>query len=194
MSSAACMQAEEEHVTQVVGVHATSLREARLGLVFSLGLVALLVAVHPNWKALGVFGGFEVGGAAWATVRTIREFRMHLDLAEPLPTHAVEASGRLRPKERWTWKRAGWMVLSLILGIGGLVAFLVLEQQWFARFAALVIALASTQMLLRPLAEAFIVSRWERAHGGGRLFRPALFAEDDDAPELFVAHRPVPAA
>ena len=69
-----------------------------------------------------------------------------------------------------------------------------LDEQWLSRFAAGAIAVASTQMFLRPLAEAFIVSRWERAHGDGRLFRLAAFAEDEDAQELYVAHRPVPAA
>jgi hypothetical protein len=49
-------------------------------------------------------------------------------------------------------------------------------------------------MFLRPLAVAFVVSRWERAQGDGRLFYPAETTRDDEAPELYVAHRPVPAA
>ena len=126
--------------------------------------------------------------------RTIYEFRTQLDLAEPLPIHALEAARRRRRKEKWTWKRAAATALWLGVALNGIVVSVVLDEQWLARFAAGAIALASTQMLLRPLAEAFIVSRWERAHGDGRLFRSAVFVEDDDDEELYVAHRPVPVA
>jgi hypothetical protein len=193
MSNAARAQPEGEDVA-VVGVRDTSLREARFGFVCSLCLVVLLVAVHPNWKTVGVFCACELVGAVYSLARTILEFRAQLDLAEPLPTHAVEVTHRRRPTERWTWKRIGSAALWLSVSISAIVAFVLLDEQWFARFAAAAVALASTTMLLRPVAEGFIVSRWERAHGEGRLFRPAVFTGDDDVQELFVAHRPVPAA
>jgi len=45
---------------------------------------------------------------------------------------------------------------------------------------------------VRPLAQAYLVSRWEWSHGHGRLFRSLEAAEAAEA-TLYVADRPVPA-
>jgi hypothetical protein len=127
----------------------------------------------------------------FAVVRAMRKLRRQLDVVEPLPTDTVEARRRRR---RLTWKRVGLTALSLAVTIQVTVSAALVGEQWLPRLAAAAIAVASTQTFLRPLAEAFLVSRWERAHGGGRLFQPAVFTDKDVPQELYVAHRPVPAA
>jgi hypothetical protein len=192
MSSTVLGQSETERADVVVRVRDTSLREAGSGLAWSLCLVVLLLAVHPNWKTFGTWCILALIGGVVALVRAIHKLRDQLDLAEQLPSSAVEA-GRRRRKERTRKQAVAW-ASGLAGAIFADVAAALGDHHWLSRLAALAVVFVSTQMILRPLAVAFVVSRWERAHGDGRLFYPAETTRDDEAPELYVAHRPVPAA
>jgi hypothetical protein len=87
------------------------------------------------------------------------------------------------------------LLLELAL-IAGLVALLVgySDVRWVTEGSAGLAAGLISGQLVQPLAEAYLVSRWERSHG--RLFRPAARGDDDDedGSPLYVAERPVPAA
>jgi hypothetical protein len=173
---------------QVVSVHRTALREAVTGLGVSAALLAGLVVVHPNWTAAAVYGGFALVTSAYTVVRTVFKFRSRLSGAEPLPTEAVEVAPRAKDSTP--------RLLYELVVIAGIVALLVgfSNVTWVIEVAASLVATLISFQLVQPLAEAHLVSRWERSHG--RLFRPAAARDDDDeegAP-LYVAQRPVPAA
>jgi hypothetical protein len=91
MSSAA--HPHSEPVDAVVSVRGDSLREARTGLVVSLALLAVLVAIHPGWKVFAVFVVAHLFSVVRATVKDVLTFRSQLDEAEQLPIEAVEARG-----------------------------------------------------------------------------------------------------
>jgi hypothetical protein len=190
MSSAARPQPESEQVEAVVSVRGDSLREARIGLVMSLCLLTALVAVHPRWSVLAVFATGELVSTVYAAIRAVFTFRDRLDEAEPLPPEAVEATGA--PKRRpLDWNQA----LGAVLGITAIGAAVVFGGSgWVARIAAVGIAAVIAYRLVRPLAIAYLATRWERTHGHGRLFRPLVRENEDGEETLYVADRPVPAA
>ena len=179
-----------EQVDAVVGVRDESLREARIGLVWSLALVLLLLAIHTSWKIFATFVALEVLGGTYAVVREILRFREHLDDAEPLPNEAVEATRR--PRQSSTPRHILLVVGVVAAAVGGLDALEVAD--WAPRLIAASIAAAIAQAFVRPLAEMYLVSRWERAHGHARLFRRVGTTDKDHRQELYVADRPVPAA
>jgi len=180
-----------EQVDAVVGVRDESLREARFGLVWSLCLVLLLVALHTNWKTFATFVAVELIGGTYAVVREVLKFRRRLDDAEPLPYEAVETTRRPQPSRM----KLRQVLLAIVIAVGtilGLVAFA--DRDWVSRLIAGSIAVAVAHMFVRPLAEMYLVSRWERAHSRGRLFRRVGTTDKDHQQELYVADRPVPAA
>ena len=137
----------------------------------------------------GFYGGFALLTSAYTAFRTVLKFRRRLSSAEPLPSECVEVAPRAPqdPRRR---------LLELVV-VAGLVALLVgfsNVRGVIEIVAGLAAALISAQ-LVQPLAEAHLVSRWERSHG--RLFRPVGAQnehEDEEGPRLYVAERPVPAA
>ena len=124
----------------------------------------------------------------YAAVRAVLKFRSRLDEAEPLPIRAVEAFGRPK-RPPLGWKQRLTSSAILIAGLAGAIA--ILWSSWARDVMAGVIALLIADGFVRPLATAYLATRWERAHG--RLFRPFV-REDDDEEMLYVADRPVPAA
>jgi hypothetical protein len=182
------MTGADPRAERVVSVHRAALREAVVGLGFSAALLTGLVVSHPNWTVAGVYGGFALLTGAYTAFRTVLKFRRRLSSAEPLPSECVEVA-----------PRANEVTPRLLFGlvvIAGVVALLVgfSNVRWPAEVAASLVAALISGQLVEPLAEAHLVSRWERSHG--RLFRPAG-AEDGDDEEgarLYVADRPVPAA
>jgi hypothetical protein len=173
----------------VVSLLGDSLRQARSTLVSSLCLVVLLVAMHQDWTVVGSFAGIEVVGSVYTTVRETLKFRRRLDKAEPLPIQAVEATHVEQPP--LDAKGALVLIGAAALLITWAIAFE--GSEWLPRILAGVIALLIADGLVRPLALAYLVSRWERRHGHGRLFRSFEPAEGEQA-RLYVADRPVPAA
>jgi hypothetical protein len=189
MSSAAHPQPEDEQVGAVVSVRGDSLREARTGLVVSLCLLAVLVAIHPGWK---IFVGFAVGhvlSAFYSAVKDVLTFRGRLDEAEPLPMEAVEATGR--PKRPPLDRKQALGMLVAIAVLAGAVTFG--GSEWIAATVAGAVAGAVSHRFIRPLGITYVAARWEIEHGHRRLYRP--LAQDEDGEEtLYIADRPVPAA
>jgi hypothetical protein len=181
----------DEQATQdvVVGVLGDSLRQARGGLVTSLCLVVVLVAIHQDWTVLGSFVTVELAGSVYAAVREILKFRSRLDKAKPLPIQAVEATHMEQPP--LDGRRALVLAGAVAVGITGVVTLN--GSEWVPRALAGAIALLIANGLVRPLALAYLVSRWERRHGHGRLFRPLEPTEAEER-TLYVADRVVPAA
>ena len=186
MSSAA---PTPESADAVVSVRGESLREAGTGLVVSLVLLAVLVAIHPGWK---VFVGFAVGhlvSALYTAVKDVFTFRSRLDEAEPIPMEAVEATGRPK-RPPLDWKQALGMLVAIAV-LAGAVKFG--ESEWIALAVAGGIAGAVSHRFIRPLGITYLAARWEREHGHRRLCRP--FTQDEDGEQtLYLADRPVPAA
>jgi len=71
-------------------------------------------------------------------------------------------------------------------------AVVTLGTDWAPHILGAFIALLMADGFVRPLAQAYLVSRWEWSHGHGRLFRSLEAAEAAEA-TLYVADRPVPA-
>jgi hypothetical protein len=134
MSSTAHGQSETERADVVVRVRDTSLREARSGLAWSLCLVVLLVAVHPNWKTFGTWCILALIGGVVALVRATLKLRDQLDLAEQLPSSAVEAARRRRKEH--TRKQAAPWTAGLAGAIFTEVAGALGEHHWLSRLAA----------------------------------------------------------
>ena len=183
------MTAADPRAERVVGVHRAALREAAIGLGFSAAVLTGFAAVHPNWIVTAVYGGFALLTGAYSAFRTVLEFRRRLSSAEPLPSECVEVAPRATRDTRR-------LLLELVV-VAGLVALLVefSNVRWVIEMAAALTATLISGQLFQPLAEAHLVSRWERSHG--RLFRPAGAEnehEDEEGPRLYVAERPVPAA
>jgi hypothetical protein len=173
---------------QVVSVRRTAVREAVTGLGGSAALLTGLVVVHPNWTVAAFYGSFALLTSVYTVSRAVFKFRSRLSGAEPLPTEAVEVAPRakdLRPR-----------LLYELVVIAGIVALLVgfSNVRWVIEITAGLVATLISFQLVQPLAEAHVVSRWERSHG--RLFRPAAGSDDDDedGTPLYVAERPVPVA
>jgi hypothetical protein len=184
------MQPEDEQAAVVVGVRDASLRQAQVGLVLSLCLVVALAASHPSRRMIGTFGLLQSVTGAYAGLRAAFKFRGRLDKAESLPTEAVEAVGRPeRPPVGWKQPLVGAAVLVAALG-----ALIVFDwHEWAPEVVAAVIAGLIADGLVRPLATAYFVARWERAHGRARLFS-SLARDEEGKDTLYVTDRPVPAA
>jgi hypothetical protein len=182
------MQPEGEQAAVVVGVRGAALRDAEAGLALSLCLLLALAASHPSWKAIGIFTAFQSTAAVYVGVRAASRFRSRLDDAVSLPTEAVEALGRTKqpPLGRKQALVGGAM---LIAAIGALFAFG--WSGWERDVVAVLVSGLIADGLVRPLATAYFVARWERRHGRARLFRPLM---QGDEQMLYVADRPVPAA
>jgi hypothetical protein len=178
--------APELDAARVVGVRREALTAGRRGAAVALALVAILAATHPSWRVLRTFVTFEVVTALWAAGRAAWKLRGRLDDAEPLPSHAVEVRPRLRPLR----PRDTLTLATMAAVVGAAVVFAHLT--WLLHYiAAGVIAAGIAVGLFEPLAETLFVSRWERAHGGARLYR--RFRRDrGEYEELFVADRVVP--
>lgn len=147
MSSTVIGQSEADRADAVVRVHGVSLREARFGFVWSLVLVVLLLAIHPDWKTFGIWSVVAVSGAVFALVRAVAELRRQLDAVEQLPSSAVEAARRRRKKlirKPAAW--AGGLAGAIFAEIGSVLS----EHHWLSRLAALAVAFVSTQMFSAP--------------------------------------------
>jgi hypothetical protein len=182
------MTVADSRAERVVSVHRAALREAAVGLGVSAALLTALMVGHPNWLAVGIYGGFALLTGVYSVGRAVLKFRRRLSGAEPLPFECVEVA----PRAKEVTPR---LLLELAL-IAGLVALLVgySDVRWVTEGSAGLAAGLISGQLVQPLAEAYLVSRWERSHG--RLFRPAARGDDDDedGSPLYVAERPVPAA
>jgi hypothetical protein len=191
MSNAARIQPEGVHDAHVVGVRDASLRQAKVGLVLSLCLgVALLAASHPGWKMVWMLGLLSVT-AVCGSVRAALKFRSRLDKAESLPSEAVEAFGRPK-RRRVRRKQSSGGAAALVAAVGGaLTAFG--PHGWVPDVVFGAMAAFIADGLARPLATAFVVARWEPAHGRTRLFR-SLARDEEGKDTLYVTDRPVPAA
>jgi hypothetical protein len=190
MSNAARMQPEGT-VAHVVGIRGASLREAKVGLVLSLCLVVALAASNPSWKVIGAFGLLQSVTAVCVSVRAAFKFRSRLDKAESLPSEAVEAFGR--PKRGLAGRKqplGGAAVLVAAVG-GALTVFG--PHGWVPDVVVAAMAALIADGLARPLATAFVVTRWERAHRRARLFS-SLARDEEGKDTLYVTDRPVPAA
>lgn len=176
-------QPEDDQAGAVVSVRRQAVQNGAFGLVCSLTLLAVVLAVgHGNWHlVLGSFGIAEAVAGLRATVRAVRRLRDRLREAELLPHEAVEKlpeSSAIR----------GTVVLLVYV-----VFVLTLSPltHWILAVAATTAALFAAEGAVKPFAEAFIVRRWEREHG--RVFRRVGAIKEDEA-ELYVAGHPVPAA
>jgi hypothetical protein len=183
------MTGADPHSERVVSVHRAALREALLGLGVSAALLTGLALGHPSWFVAGIYGGFALLTGTYSAVRTVLKFRRRLSRAEPLPSECVEVAPRATRDTRH-------LLFELVL-VAGLVALLVgfSNVRWVIEIGAGLVAGLISGQLVQPLAEAHLVSRWERSHG--RLFRPAGAEDDHDDEEgarLYVAQRPVPVA
>jgi hypothetical protein len=141
--------------------------------------------VHPNWTVAGFYLAFTLVTSAYTATRTLFKFRKRLAGAEPLPHEAVEVAPRPDPA----------LILEAAYAVGIIAVLAALaDVRWILEATAGLIAGGIAFQLVQPLAEERLVARWERSHG--RFFRPADSEadDDDDAVELYVADRPVPAA
>jgi hypothetical protein len=165
----------------VVSVRRELHQQATQGLVYALVLLAAVVAVRPDAKALAVYGLFELVSALYAVGKAFVRFRRSVRASEPLPYDTVEAT----PRPTGILRAAGLTAAAVAL----LVAFS--HSLWVLQFVCGLIAIVVAALCIQPLAELYLLSRWERFHG--RLFRPLDASEDDDVP-LYVADHAVPAA
>lgn len=183
----------ESTVAHVVGIRHASLREAKVGLVLSLCLGVALAASHPGWKMVWMLG-FLSATAVCGSVRAAFKFRSRLDKAESLPSEAVEAFGRpkRRPKRRPVGRKQSLGTGMLVVALGGAVAALG-AHGWVPDFVVAAMSAMIADGFARPLATAYLVTRWEHAHGRARLFR-SLALDEEGKDTLYVTDRPVPAA
>ena len=184
------MPPEGAYVAHVVGVRDASLRQAKVGLVLSLCLGVALAASQPGWKMAGALGFLSVT-AVCVSVRAAFKFRSRLDKAESLPSEAVEAFGRRQRRPVGRKQSLGGAAV-LVAAVGGALTVFG-PHGWVPDVVVAAMASLIADGLARPLATAYLVARWERAHGRARLFRPFVRGEEDKE-TLYVADRPVPAA
>ena len=189
MSNAARMQPEGVHDARVVGVRDASLRQAKVGLILSLCLVVVLAASHPGWKVIGTFGLLQSVTAVYTSLRATFRFRSRMDKAESLPTEAVEEFGR--PERPPVARKQALVGAAVAVAVGALLVFD--WHEWAREVEAGAIAALIADGLVRPLATAYLVTRWERVHGRTRLFR-SLARDEEGKDTLYVTDRPVPAA
>jgi hypothetical protein len=184
------MQPEDEQAAAVVSVRGASLREARVGLLLSLCLLVALAATHPNWKVVATFVVVQGVAAVYTGIKAAFKFRRRLDDVEALPTEAVEAFGRPK-RSPISRKVAAARAAAIIAASAG--AIVIGWNESAPHAVAAVMALLIADGLVRPLATAYLATRWERAHGRARLFRP-LVRDMKGTETLYVADRSVPAA
>jgi hypothetical protein len=165
----------------VVSVRRRLHQQATQGLVYALVFVTAVVAVRPDGKTLITYSIIEPLTLLYAVAKAIYKFRTAIRESEPLPYDAVEAP----PRRDGLLRMTGAVAVAVAL----LVAFS--RVHWVLQVVGGAIAIVVVVTCIEPLAEMYLVSRWESVHG--RLFR-ALGRSDDDDVSLYVADHAVPAA